>query len=808
MNELLEKNKANANNTPSPALRNQLTGDKAGSANALTSQNSSNNPTTSAPLSQDDESSKKISQQNARVENTERATTDNTKSDSEKTDSEAVTKEESNPSKSEVSDKEKNLEANNDKTATNADDVEKDEETEEVGSDELDEQSDKTTADAESSENAALPTIKINLSFIDPLGKGIAELSYRIVLAHKTIEGVTDSKGNAGEIDGVKPMIPMEILIKRDDQSWASKYKSETACADMNICAQSPLIKLTVTPEEHQGEKKKALPTQAGAAKPAIPKPPLPLATQITGIKPPSEIKPIADRNEQGHPLTSYKAASDWAERNLVPFWAKKLYDEYKNWRKENDQKEGINKASGNAPANPTQTTGKITSPPHANTNGNSNASNKISEAKKPIAQASGPVIKVNSLDQAPPQAVTELVAVMEQQSTWQWEEIYKKQKLNTGAIISKLANKVWEPPTGKSAGKPDSRCYPSVKIGLMRANLVREVWGDIPAKGAGKWLQSQGFTDVTTQVPDARWAAPGDIIVYRYDDNTEAKNIEKYKDAFKKYEEEKQAYPNKLKQWEQQHQARQEQQSVLDKVALDQKNSKQKKARTVLPKEDPKPLEPKEPDAENWGHIDVRTYDGYISDFKTQVLPPAANDAGRKAFVVTGIYRKIYDPLPDLRVRAFLKVLREWENHGIADDEQRYFSLYRKATDKTQPFFSDTTKHPFEGVDADNTPAGAYQITLLAYMQISDKIYGIGKGFSPIRQDRLAVKLIEGRKALGLLREGKIREAVPKLTSEWSSLPNGDGARSEKRSAGIYVFTLDDLIERHNLFLHEMLGK
>ena len=817
MNELIEKNKANPSNNPNPALRNQLTDDKAGSANALTSQYSSNTPTTTAPLNQNDEASKKISEQNERAENTERATADNTKSDTVKTDSEAVTKEECNPSKSEVSDKEKNLETNKDKTATNADDAEKDEENEEAESDELDEQSDKTTADAESSENAAPLTIKINLSFIDPLGKGIAELSYRIVLAHKTIEGVTDSKGNAGEIDGVNPMIPMEILIKRDDQSWASKYKGETACADMNICAQSPLIKLTVTPEEHQGEKKKALPTQAGAAKPAIPKPPLPLATQITGIKPPSEIKPIADRNEQGHPLTSYKAASDWAERNLVPFWAKKLYDEYKNWRKENDQKEGINKASGNAPANPTQTTGKITSPPHANTNGNSNASNKISEAKKPIAQASGPVIKVNSLDQAPPQAVTELVAVMEQQSTWQWEEIYKKQKLNTGAIISKLANKVWEPPTGKSAGKPDSRCYPSVKIGLMRANLVREVWGDIPAKGAGKWLQSQGFTDVTTQVPDARWAAPGDIIVYRYDDNTEAKNIEKYKDAFKKYEEEKQAYPNKLKQWEQQHQARQEQQSVLDKAALDQKNSKQKKARTVLPKEEPRPKEPTEPDAENWGHIDVRTYDGYISDFKTRMLPRAIRLNEKQGFVVTGIFRKVYDPLPEIRVKAFLKILREWECHAIADDTKRYFALYREKGMKEQPYFADISKHPYEDADRDR-PAGGYQIRLTTYKGLTNPIYGVGTGFSPSQQDRLAIALIENYSnsnlscaqgdALKYIRTGEIDKAIKILSvNQWASL-SGNSQSTKINEATGKIYTVDEVVFRHTEIMKEMLKK
>lgn len=303
---------------------------------------------------------------------------------------------------------------------------------------------------------------------------------------------------------------------------------------------------------------------------------------------------------------------------------------------------------------------------------------------------------------------------------------------------------------------------------------------------------------------------------MYRYDDNTEAKNIEKYKDAFKKYEEEKQAYPNKLKQWEQQHQARQAQQSLLDKASLDQKNSKQKKAGTVLPKEEPRPKEPKEPNAENWGHIDVRTYDGYISDFKTQVLPPAANDAGRKAFVVTGIYRKIYDPLPDLRVRAFLKVLREWENHGIADDEQRYFSLYRKATDKTQPFFSDTTKHPFEGVDADNTPAGAYQIILDTYRRLVNARFGIGPGFSQLHQDRLAVALIEALSkkdgslkqgdALTMIRTGQISEATRVLNAIWASLPGTKQSRKDHKTNK--AFSIDDVVERHKCLMNELMEK
>ena len=46
-------------------------------------------------------------------------------------------------------------------------------------------------------------------------------------------------------------------------------------------------------------------------------------------------------------------------------------------------------------------------------------------------------------------------------------------------------------------------------------------------------------------------------------------------------------------------------------------------------------------PDAD--GHIDIRTYDGYLSDFWDSYLPVSQ-------FEVTGIYRKYHDPLPEKR--------------------------------------------------------------------------------------------------------------------------------------------------------------
>lgn len=615
--------------------------------------------------------------------------------------------------------------------------------------------------------DTVVEAISVSLSFIDPMGKGIAQLSYRIVIGAKTTEGITDESGNAKFLDNVKPEIPLEIFVKRDDGTWASKYKGQTSCSDMSMCAQSPHLKMALTPEEHKGEEQPAVPKPSAVDKPAIPKPALPPAGQIKGGEKQPEVKAQTSRDEKGHPVVKYKGISDWASRHLVPAWAESLYDNYKSWRKGEDQKNGSDKANASA--------------------------------------ATSPSVAVTSLTQAAPSAVTQLISLMDEQVTWDWNNLYEKKPngkgLNSGSIIAGIKNKTLEPPTGKEAGKSHGRCYPSVKIGLMRATLVRDIWDDIPAKGAGKWLQSQGFVDVFKTVPDARWAAPGDIVVYRYDDETEKSNITKYKAVFEKYEADKKAFPETLKQWETQHLARQ---NTLNSVLNAPQGGLKGKAKekNKFPKEAAKPVAPKEPDAENWGHIDVRTYDGYMSDFKTEVLPRAVRLASSKGFVVTGIYRKIYDPLPDLRVRAFLKVIREWECHSIVDDSRRYFALQRHEGDKEQPYFSDTSTHPYSNrPEEKGSFSGAYQIKYDTWKELVTK-FGMPAGFTPELQDRFAVAKIEGRHALGLIRQGKIREAIgnTQLTKEWSSLAGGVHARKGKN--------LDDLLIRYNQNLEELIKK
>ncbi|NSL55609.1 hypothetical protein [Uliginosibacterium aquaticum] len=629
--------------------------------------------------------------------------------------------------------------------------------------------------------------IAIRLSFIDPFGNPIKDLAYRVLVGGKTHEGKSDAKGLAADIEDVQPYVPLEILIKRDDGTWSSKYKGETLCTDMDICAKSPHLKLAITTEEHNGAPQKAPQTQPAPPKPAAPKPPLPLAGQISKAAPKPEVKSQPARNEQGHPVIRFGAAFDWAARVLPignPFY---LYTAYKDWRKEKDKAAGAGNANSKTAAN------------------SGAAATTTSANKNPVPSSTKAA--VTSLDQAPPLAVTQLVAIMEEQSKWQWKAMFEVKRLRTESILAGLENKTLEPDNDKPASKYDGRCYPSVKVGLKRANLVKDVWGDIPAKGAGAWLKSQGFIDVTKSLHDARWAAPGDIIVYRYDDETESANTKKHKAAFDKYEADKKAYPDKLKAWEQAHKGWCEQRKKLaEESALAAQTKGKPTAKAKLPKEPQKPAAPEMPNAENWGHIDVRTYDGYISDAKTRVLPRASMLNGRKGFVVTGIYRKIYDPLPDIRVRAFLKILREWEHNGEHEDKDRYFKLNY---DYSKPLksFSSTKNHPFEDISfKENTAAGAYQIKIKTYLGFIRPEYGIGDGFNPEQQDRIAVALIEEvaqGKILGLIREGKIEDAVNALGGKWSSLPSGREPRKGRDGKAI---SIEKLSEMHRNFMKELL--
>lgn len=673
---------------------------------------------------------------------------------------------------------------------------------------------------------AAEMVVTLNLTICDFAGKPIGGLKYKVTAGKENYSGATNDQGQIAEIGGLVPNEALEFFVLKSDGTYVSKYQGLVACGNMNMCAVSPHIKISLETEPHKG------PPGPPAVKPpkpaAVTAPVAPLAGGIVGGGKHPPLTTVSCRNDVGHPSMSLtEKTADWAKRHGIPTLGLWNWEDFKPKATActvpavapHAPPPAHAVAAAAHPAAPTVAAAAhppspavaAATHPAAPAAAPRHVAAPIPTASTPTvgrpnavsaAQTMGPA-SVTSANQAVPVKVTRLMAIMEEQCLWEWKTMFSAPiSLSSAEVKVKILNGTFIPVTGKDPTKTNGRCYPSVKVGLWRAELVTGYGIDIPAKGAGAWLLQQGFHDVLSSIPDARWALPGDVIVYRYSDAYESANTEKHAAALAAYEAKKKKYdatvaelPEKLHLWK-------EEEEEAARRAADAKKNKQKIHKAG---HHPKPAvgaPPHMPDDENWGHIDVRTYDGYISDFKSIRLPDLQS---RKPMVVLGVYRKVYDPMPDLRVRAFLKVLREFECHGI-DDKDRYFRLQNKIDGKIT--FTDTSTHPRKNIGGEGTFAGAYQISLGTYEGQVKK--GLPSDFSPANQDRLAVSIIEGRggNPLGKIRQGNIEGAVRELTSEWSSLPGGVDCRHEMRGKQNYRFTMADLVERYNIFLNELIGK
>jgi len=316
---------------------------------------------------------------------------------------------------------------------------------------------------------------------------------------------------------------------------------------------------------------------------------------------------------------------------------------------------------------------------------------------------------------------VLDLISVMNEQVKWPWKSL-----ASAGEIVSRIKVKTFVWPTEfKSETQSDHRCYKSVKVGLWRAGYVRAVNEDIPAYTAGRWLLSQGFKDVTRELPDARWAWPGDVIVYQYPEAKRVKNDAAAKEAYQKklmvYEQKKNAAQKSREEW-----AAAKKDFDVSKAAWEKANPGKKYAKKYEKPEPKMPPMPSGPEDTNYGHIDVRTYDGYSSDFESETLPKPSG------FVPIGVYRKVSDPFPDLRLRAFLKVIRDWETADIPDDK-KYYCIYPGNDPKK--YAQSIHTHPFlDRPNADHTPSGAYQITLETYLDMRSRL-GFPASFCQLRK-------------------------------------------------------------------------
>jgi len=560
----------------------------------------------------------------------------------------------------------------------------------------------------------AIAKTKLDLVFLGADGFPIQGLKGRVVVDGEERSFVTDAKGTTDTLHAV-PDADLQIHVQRMDGSYKEIQSCEAGHTDACWSFISPSIVFEATTQLHQGEPgtieqeipiwesgdegerdkgKEAIegaapfedgftPTQVVLSTKPQPSTPAP-SVQSVAQAPNKPVIPdltkakaqeaahapaSAGRDAQGNPMIVFtQKVKDWWGAWHFPTWSL-------SW--------GIHAATPTAGA--------------------------ASSSASGVARSAGMEKQVK-----------ELIDFAEEQITYQYDKTE-----GTASVYAQMKNGTFKHKKGERErpAKGPGRCYQWVRVALARAGVTEGYLADEKtatiaeqesARLAGEPLIRKGFKDVTDTLPDARWAAAGDVIVYAWTPETW--------DSRKK-----------------------------------QKNN---------------------PNLPNFGHIDIRSYESYISDFI-----PLREHPGWAEYTDIRIYRKIFDPLPIVRTRAFLHCLRDYKCQEEADEAKRYCILHIALPgNPSGRYFSGFKVHPWDAVPPElrgtATAAGAYQIVYTTWKdKFKKKLIQLPSDadmFSPFIQDRIAVMLLEYRDALPFVRKGKIEDAVQKLTTEWTSLPGG----------------------------------
>lgn len=593
------------------------------------------------------------------------------------------------------------------------------------------------TPQAESPENHI---VDFKLCGLD--GAPIEGLKCRINVGEKIYNYETDADGKIPEMTH-QPGDAIEFSVVRDNGTYKTIAQTITDAGKSNYTLISPAFVVEANTEENSGapgeaEKNipKPVPFQVAAtstavaenkeegrakveAKPAIEPTakvaPRPKISGNTVNKP----KPATGRDTDGKPLAVVtKKTEDWWGRWRMPTLNLWSVADFFNYFKKGDNLTR-NVASGSAPA----------------------------PSKSQLER------------------LNLLLQIAEEHVTWKIED-------DTATVVARMVRGTFKNPETKEPTKAMGWCAKYVKIALTQAGITPNTATGLlqfdSGSGGGVALLKAGFKDITKELPDARWAAPGDVVVYRWSDRA----------------------------WE----------------------NRKTSPRWGGSKKKPNPNVP------NHGHIDIRSHENYISDYMPSRRHPTWSD-----YTDIHIYRSAYyDPLPELRMKAFLRCIRDYECQAEKDDAKRYNMLNTALPDSKSPSFSDYQTHPWFIIEKakwpKSTAAGAYQITCTTWLgltkglgkggvvneKIQDFFFEIGdKTFSPEVQDRMAVALIDSRKndPLGDIRKGKFEDAIPKLIDEWTSLPGAKENATRRTADGkpmdmahfrfLYERHLDELLKK-----------
>lgn len=604
--------------------------------------------------------------------------------------------------------------------------------------------------DTASAKNAKQPTLDINFLALD--GSPISKMCVAVRWKGGELRASTDVDGAIPAVEA-PPGETLSIAVQRFDGSYKKIGECCMPSSDGVLTAVSPNVVLETRTEKHEG--------QPGKVEESIPKPEQDdlgdLSAASKGSEPDDIAQPVGE-TETKQPETARPTpvrADKPAPPKPVP-------------KPKAQPRPAEAKAKQQADKPPQHISGKEEVKPKLekgrDENGNplavitQKAVDWWNSWRMPTFNLWGtpaPVAKGGTVPVTPVKIDTEIVKKVEALLEFAREQTEYVYTEGTAGVLASMAKGTFKHERGeKRAYISKGLCYTYIKVALTRAKIIDGVLAaqkacttqtdaehyamQLSASKAGPALIAKGFKDVTAEVPDARWAAAGDVIVYEWSDTT----------------------------WEQR-----------------------------------KKKDPKTP---NHGHIDIRDYDFYISDFIP--LPPdrpghprwfterqkdtsgqyPAQGKFYPEYVNVRIYRKAFDPSPTQRICAFLRCIREFECQAEKDDSKRYQMLNAPLPSGDRRFSSYKT-HPWDGQGKPlkgSTAAGAYQILSGTWQEIFDKglIEPKGDRFSPTVQDRIAVMKLEDRGVLHLIRTGRIQEALElkgsngslALTSEWTSLPGG----------------------------------
>lgn len=587
--------------------------------------------------------------------------------------------------------------------------------------------------DAASAKNANQPMLDINFLALD--GSPISKMGVAVRWTNGEQLARTDADGAIPPIEA-PPGETLSIAVQRFDGSYKKIGECCMPSSDGVLTAVSPNVVLETRTEKHEG--------QPGNAKEHIPKPEQSDLGDLSTASKESESEPDDIAQPVGETETKQPETA-----KPTPARADKPAPTKPDPKPKAQPKPAESKAKQQADKPPQHISGKeevkLKLEKGRDENGNplavitQKAIDWWNSWRMPTFNLWGtpaPVTQGGTVPATPVKVDAEMVKKVEALLEFAREQTEYVYTEGTAGVLASMGKG-----TFKHAKKEKEShialglCYTYVKVALTRTKIVDGVLAaqktsatqtnaehyamQLSASKAGPALIAKGFKDVTAEVPDARWAAAGDVIVYAWSDTT----------------------------WEQR-----------------------------------KKKDPKSP---NHGHIDIRDYEFYISDFIP--LPPAKlGHPTWRSYVNIRIYRKVFDPLPIQRIRAFLRCIREFECQAEKEDSKRYQMLNAPLPSGDRRFSSYKT-HPWDGQGKPlkgSTAAGAYQILSGTWQEIFDKglIEPKGDRFSPTVQDRIAVMKLEDRGVLHLIRTGRIQEALElkgsngslALPSEWTSLPGG----------------------------------